>query len=51
MTIQDYIDLNIDEHTQYTIMGVIKPRSIKLASGMGKKFVITDSINDLHCKY
>lgn len=51
MTIQDYIDLTIDEKTQYTIMGVIKPRSIKLASGMSKKFTITDSINELHCKY
>lgn len=51
MTIQDYVDMNIDERTQYTIMGVIKPRSIKLASGMGKKFVITDSVNELHCKY
>lgn len=51
MTIQDYVDMNIDERTQYTIMGVIKPRSIKLASGMSKKFVITDSVNELHCKY
>jgi hypothetical protein len=45
MTIQDYIDLNIDEKTQYTIMGVIKPRSVKLASGINKRFVITDSVN------
>ena len=45
MTIQDYIDLTIDEKTQYTIMGVIRPRSIKLATGMNKKFTITDSIN------
>ncbi len=45
MTIQEYVDMNIDEKTQYTIMGVIKPRSIKLASGMSKKFTITDSVN------
>lgn len=51
MTIQDYVDMSIDEKTQYTIMGVIKPRSIKLASGINKKFVITDSVNDLQCKY
>lgn len=43
--------MNIDEKTQYTIMGVIKPRSIKLASGMNKKFTITDSVNELNCKY
>lgn len=51
MTIQDYIDINIDEKTQYTIMGVIKPRSIKLATGLNKRFTITDSVNDLNCKF
>lgn len=51
ITIQDYLDMAIDEKTQYTIMGVIKPRSVKLASGLSKKFVITDSVNDLQCRY
>lgn len=51
MTIQDYVDMAVDNKTQYTIMGVIKPRSIKLVSGMNKKFIITDSVNELHCKY
>ena len=32
-------------------MGVIKPRSIKLATGLNKKFIITDSVNDLNCKF
>lgn len=51
MTIQDYIDMTVDEKTQYTIMGIIKPRSIKLASGISKKFTITDSVNELQCKF
>ena len=32
-------------------MGIIKPRSIQLASGLGKKFKITDSIQELNCKF
>ena len=51
MTIQQYIDLKIDEKTQYNILGVIKPRSVKLATGLNKRFVITDSVNDLNCKF
>lgn len=51
MTIEDYLAQIVDEKTQYTIMGVIKPRSIRLTGGMTKKFIITDSVNDIFCKY
>ena len=50
MTIEDYLAQIVDEKTQYTIMGVIKPRSIRLTGGMTKKFIITDSVNDIFCK-
>jgi cytochrome c-type biogenesis protein CcmE len=53
MTINDYLHNNsIDEKTELTIVGTVKPRSIKnKASSLGMDFVLTDQRNELNCSF
>lgn len=53
MTISDYLRNNqIDEKTELTIVGTIKPRSVRnKTTTLGKDFVLTDHRNDLSCSY
>ena len=32
-------------------MGIVKPKSIRITTGLNKKFIITDTINDLKCRF
>ena len=51
MSIEDYLSININENTQYTITGLVKPKSIRISTGLNKNFIITDTINDLKCRF
>lgn len=53
MTVSDYLaNQTITEKSQLTIVGTIKPRSVRLSrTALCKDFVLTDARNELECTY
>jgi|JI6StandDraft_1071083.scaffolds.fasta_scaffold11878_6 cytochrome c-type biogenesis protein CcmE len=53
MTITDYLNnRTITEKSELTIVGTIKPRSVRMSkTAMCKDFVLTDNRNELECTY